>query len=106
MKSLGIKIAIDDFGTGFSSLNLLSELPVDTLKIDRAFVRDIEGNKANQSIVRAVTDCANDLNVHVCLEGMEDRKMIDFTKRFDVYSYQGFYFSRPISLEAFTEKYL
>ena len=106
LKSLGIKIAIDDFGTGFSSLNLLSELPDDTLKIDRAFVRDIEGNKANQSIVRAVTDCANDLNVHVCLEGLEDRKMIDFTKRFDVYSYQGFYFSRPISLEAFTEKYL
>lgn len=106
LRSLGIKIAIDDFGTGFSSLNLLSELPVDTLKIDRAFIRDIEENKANQSIVRAITNCANDLSIHVCLEGLEDREMIDFAKQFDVYSYQGFYFSRPVSLEVFTEKYL
>ena len=105
LKSLGIKIAIDDFGTGFSSLNLLSELPVDTLKIDRGFVYDIQTNTANQAIVKAVTGCASDLNVNVCLEGLEDRQMIDFVKRYAVYSYQGYHFSKPITMEQFMEKY-
>lgn len=105
LKSLGIKIAIDDFGTGFSSLNLLSELPVDTLKIDRGFVCDIQTNVANQAIVKAVTGCASDLHVNVCLEGLEDRQMIDFVKRYAVYSYQGYHFSKPITMELFREKY-
>lgn len=105
LKENGIKIAIDDFGTGFSSLNLLSELPVDTLKIDRGFVWDIQTNTSNQAIVKAVTGCADDLNVHVCMEGLEDREMIDFVKRYDVYSYQGFHFSRPIIMDEFMEKY-
>ena len=105
LKSLGIRIAIDDFGTGFSSLNLLGELPIDVLKIDRGFVNDIETNQADQAIVKAVTGCADDLNVHVCLEGLEDRNMIDFVKRYSVYSYQGFYFSRPIRIKEFVEKY-
>ena len=105
LKDLGIKIAIDDFGTGFSSLNLLSELPVDTLKIDRGFVFDIQTNYANQAIVKAVTGCASDLDVHVCLEGLEDRQMIDFVKRYAVYSYQGYHFSKPITMKAFVEKY-
>lgn len=105
LKNLGIKIAIDDFGTGFSSLNLLSEIPVDTLKIDRGFVFDIQTNTANQAIVKAVTGCASDLNVNVCLEGLEDRQMIDFVKRYSVYSYQGYHFSKPITMEQFLEKY-
>lgn len=105
LRTLGVKIAIDDFGTGFSSLNLLSELPVDTLKIDRGFISDIQTNRANQKIVKAISSCAQDLGVHVCLEGLEDRNMIDFTKQFAVYSYQGFYFSRPITRESFIEKY-
>lgn len=105
LKSLGIRIAIDDFGTGFSSLNLLGELPIDVLKIDRGFVNDIETNQADQAIVKAVTGCADDLNVHVCLEGLEERSMIDFVKRYSVYSYQGFYFSKPIKIDEFIEKY-
>ena len=106
LKEYGIKIAIDDFGTGFSSLNLLSDLPVDTLKIDRGFVWDIQTNSSNQAIVKAVTGCAEDLNVHVCMEGLENREMIDFVKRYDIYSYQGFHFSRPIPMEQFIEKYV
>lgn len=105
LKNLGIRIAIDDFGTGFSSLSLLSELPVDTLKIDRGFVRDIQDNHANQAIVDAVTGCANKLSINVCLEGLEDRQMIDFVKQYSVYSYQGFYFSKPICMDDFKEKY-
>lgn len=102
---MGIKIAIDDFGTGFSSLNLLGEIPVDTLKINRGFVYDIQKNHTNQAIVKAVTGCASDLAVHVCLEGLEDRQMIDFVKRYDVYSYQGYYFSKPVTMERLKEKY-
>lgn len=106
IKDLGVKIAVDDFGTGFSSLNLLNEIPVDTLKIDRGFIWDIETNHANQAIVKAVTGCAEDLDVHVCLEGLENREMIDFVKQYAVYSYQGYYFSRPIPMKSFVEKYI
>ena len=105
LKSLGIKIAIDDFGTGFSSLNLLKDLDVDTLKIDRSFVSDIQGNVANQEIVRAISNCATNLNIHVCMEGLEDRDMIDYMSRFGPYSYQGYYYSRPIRMEDFKVKY-
>ncbi len=105
LKELGIRFAMDDFGTGFSSLDLLAAIPVDTLKIDRGFVRDIETNTANQHIVKAVTGCAQDMGVHVCLEGLEDRQMINFTKQYHVYSYQGYYFSKPIVMDEFMDKY-
>ncbi|MBR1752432.1 MAG: GGDEF and EAL domain-containing protein [Ruminococcus sp.] len=105
LTGLGIKIAIDDFGTGFSSLNLLSELPVETLKFDRGFTKDIITNKVNQTIIKAITECAKELHVHVCLEGMENREMIEFSKRFCVYSYQGYYYSRPIVIKQFDELY-
>ncbi len=106
LKSFGIKIAMDDFGTGFSSLNLLKDLPIDTLKIDRGFVCDIQGNVANQEIVRAITSCASNLHIHVCMEGVEDRNMVDYMNRFSPYSYQGYYYSRPIPMENFKKKYL
>lgn len=106
LKVLGISIAIDDFGTGFSSLNLLSEIPVDLLKIDRGFIFDIMTNKANQMIVKAVTTCADDLDIDVCVEGLEDQSMIDFMKAYHTHSYQGYFFSRPIPMENFTEKYM
>ncbi len=105
LKSLGIKLAIDDFGTGFSSLNLLKDLPVDTLKIDRGFVCDIQNNIANQEIVKAIAGCASSLNVHVCMEGLEDRDMIEYMKQYNPDSYQGFYYSRPIPMEEFKKKY-
>ncbi len=105
-KSIGIKIAIDDFGTGFSSLNLLSELPVDTLKIDRGFVLDIEDKPANQAIVEAVSLCARKLGVKVCIEGVETRKLIDFLEQYGAHSYQGYYYSKPIRKEEFIQKYV
>ena len=106
LKSLGIKIAMDDFGTGFSSLNLLKDLPIDTLKIDRSFVSDIKGNVANQEIVGAITSCASNLNIHVCMEGVEDRSMIEYMNQYSPYSYQGYYYSKPIRMGNFIEKYL
>lgn len=105
LREMGIRIAIDDFGTGFSSLELLGDLHVDTLKIDRGFIRDIQTNLTHQAIVRAVTECAQDLSVHVCMEGLEDREMIDFVKQYGVYSYQGYYFAKPMPMEQFIGKY-
>lgn len=106
LKSLDIKIALDDFGTGFSSLNLLSNLPIDTLKIDRGFIADIMNNYANQVIVESVSNCANKLNIGVCMEGIETREMIEFVKQYPIYSYQGYFFSKPIPRNDFMGKYL
>ena len=105
LKSLGISIAIDDFGTGFSSLNLLSDLSVETLKFDRGFTKDIMTNTANQAIIKAITGCAQELDVHVCLEGMETREMIEFARQYCIYSFQGYYYSRPIIISQFLKLY-
>lgn len=105
MKEMGIKVALDDFGTGFSSLNLLCTIPIDTLKIDRQFIMDIQEKPANQAVVQAVSECARSLDIKVCTEGVENREMIVFLKRYPVDSYQGFYYSRPIPMEDFLEKY-
>lgn len=105
LKSLGIKIAMDDFGTGFSSLNLLSELPVNTIKIDRSFIIDIQTNETNQAIVEAITNCAKKLDVHVCCEGLETKEMIDFIRQYPIYSIQGYYYSKPIKLDLFIDKF-
>ena len=105
LKSVGIKIAMDDFGTGFSSLNLLSELPVNTIKIDRGFIVDIQTNETNQAIVEAITNCARKLNVHVCCEGLETREMIEFVRQYPIYSIQGYYYSKPIQIEPFMARF-
>ncbi len=105
LKEMGIRISIDDFGTGYSSLSLLGDLSVDTLKIDGGFVRDIKVNYANQSIIKAITSCAQDMKVRVCVEGIEDRDTIDFIKQYPVHSFQGYYFSRPIPKKVFLQEY-
>ncbi|MGN0167824.1 MAG: EAL domain-containing protein [Acetatifactor sp.] len=105
MKAMGIRVALDDFGTGFSSLNLLCTIPIDTLKIDRQFIMDIQEKPTNQAVVQAVSECAKNLNIKVCTEGIENKEMIAFLKRYPVDSYQGFYYSRPIPMKDFLFKY-
>ena len=101
LKSHGIKIALDDFGTGFSSLNLLRELPVDCIKIDRGFVAEIQSNKTDQSIVKAVTQCAKELDIQVCVEGIETEQLVEYMNNYPSTSYQGYYYSRPVPKEEF-----
>lgn len=101
LKSQGIKIALDDFGTGFSSLTLLRELPVDCIKIDRGFVTEIEKNAIDQSIVKAVTNCARELSIRVCVEGIENEQMKEYMRKFPSSTYQGYYYSRPVRIEEF-----
>lgn len=103
LKSYRIRIALDDFGTGFSSLNLLRELPVDLIKIDRGFISDIETNRSGQAIVKSVLECAQLLEVPVCVEGIENERLESYMNHYPASSYQGYLYSRPIKIEQFTK---
>jgi EAL domain-containing protein (putative c-di-GMP-specific phosphodiesterase class I) len=99
--SYGIKVALDDFGTENSSLNLLRELPIQCLKIDRTFISNIQTNRNDEIIVEMVIDGANKLGVDVCLEGIENEELRDYVKKFNADSYQGYFYSRPVRIEDF-----
>lgn len=103
IKSLGVRIAIDDFGTGYSSLAQLGQLPVDTLKIDRSFIRELPYNQADQSIARAIIALGRNLHLTIIAEGVETNEQQAFLLSQDCDDMQGFYFSRPGDPEAFAE---
>lgn len=101
-KSNGMQTALDDFGTGYSALNLLINLPVDQIKIDKSFIDDIESDIPKQSLLRAITTCARELGKNICIEGIETRELMDFLRsHFPVTSFQGYYFSKPIPIDEF-----
>ena len=102
-RSYGIKVALDDFGTGHSSLELLCEFPLDCLKIDRGFVRDIEVNRAAHVVVDSIVQCANGLGMQVCVEGIENEELRDFIRQYSAYSHQGYLYSKPIRMEQFMQ---
>lgn len=96
IKKLGVSIALDDFGSGYSSLSYLTKFPIDTLKIDRAFVRDIENNKTNIKVLKNIFNLAKDLGMSVVVEGVETKEQLDIISQYDFKSIQGFYYSPPI----------
>lgn len=99
-KSKGIKIALDDLGTGYSALDLMVELPIDQIKIDRSLVLHIDEDTSRQSLLRAITACAKELNKGICVEGMETEELADFVRsNFFVTSMQGYYYSKPKKIE-------
>ncbi|MBQ9124992.1 MAG: EAL domain-containing protein [Acholeplasmatales bacterium] len=106
LRSMGIKIAIDDFGTGTATLNLLNDLSVDVIKIDRSFIIDILTSKKCQAIIQAITECARNLDVKVCCEGIEDKVVLDFISQYYINTYQGYYYSRPIPHSEFMDKFI
>ena len=87
--SKGIKIALDDFGTGNSSLSLALELPVDELKVDMSFIKDIEQKPQNQAMVQSIVDYANRTNTGTCIEGIENQEVSDYIHQFGATWYQG-----------------
>ncbi|MDQ0339923.1 EAL domain-containing protein (putative c-di-GMP-specific phosphodiesterase class I) [Caldalkalibacillus uzonensis] len=99
LRSLGIQIVIDDFGTCYSSLQYLKDFPVDMIKIDRSFIKDIQNRYKDQEIVRAVIELAHRLGVKVCAEGVEDEDQFNLLKNLGCDEAQGFLFSRPIPPE-------
>ncbi len=92
----GIKIAVDDFGTGFSSLGFLRSIPVDVVKIDREFIKDIEKNSADKNSVRFISELADAFSADVCAEGIENTEVRDCLKEYKIGSLQGYYYSRPV----------
>ena len=100
LRDLGITLSLDDFGTGYSSLSQLKRLPIDTLKIDRAFVQDVTENAENASIADAIISLARSLQLEVIAEGVETEAQFDFLKSNGCGLSQGYYFSRPVSPQA------
>jgi diguanylate cyclase (GGDEF)-like protein/PAS domain S-box-containing protein len=105
LKSKGISFAIDDFGTGYSSLSYLKRFPVDIIKIDRSFVRDIENDLNDRAIIRAISVMAHELGVKVLAEGVENEKQLEFVKSHQCDFVQGFYYDKPMSLSGLLKKY-
>jgi diguanylate cyclase (GGDEF)-like protein/PAS domain S-box-containing protein len=99
LKSLGLRLSIDDLGTGYSSLSYLKRFPIDALKIDRSFVRDITTDVDDATITRAVIGMAHNLELKVVAEGVENQAQIAFLSANDCDEIQGYYLSRPLTAE-------
>lgn len=106
IKALGARIALDDFGTGYSSLNHIREIPLDVIKVDQSFVRDLDVNQYSQSFIKMVAELAEAIEVKVCVEGIESKSQYDVLKGMKVRMIQGYYFDKPMPLADFEEKYI
>ena len=102
LKSLGVKLSLDDFGTGYSSLSYLRRFPIDTLKIDRSFVRDISTDPGDAVLVRAIIDLAHSLGMSTVAEGVETSDQLYFLRSHDCNFAQGYFIGKPLLAEAFT----
>jgi diguanylate cyclase (GGDEF)-like protein/PAS domain S-box-containing protein len=104
LKDLGVRIALDDFGTGYSSLSYMKRFPIDALKIDQSFVRDMTTDSDDASIVSAVIDMGKSLNMRVVAEGVQTRAQLDFLRERHCPEGQGFYFGPPVPAEYLTDR--
>ena len=101
LKEIGVQFSLDDFGTGYSSLQYLKLLPLNQLKIDQLFVRDIVTNSSDQTIVRTIIAMAHSLGLDVIAEGDETEDQKQFLLSSGCTSYQGYLFSKPVPIEQF-----
>ena len=101
LKKRGFTVSMDDFGSGYSSLNLLRVMPIDTLKIDKAFIDDIETSSRSLCIVEEIIKMANRINIKTICEGIENEAQRDILRHAGCDMAQGYYYSKPITEEAF-----
>ncbi len=103
LRELGVSLAIDDFGTGYSSLNYLKRFPINTLKIDRSFVKDMNSSQQNRNIVQLIIRIAHTLGLKIVAEGVETKDQAEMIKDFKAEDMQGYLYSRPVNAQEFEE---
>ena len=103
LKTLGIHFAIDDFGTGYSSLANLSQFPIDTLKVDRSFIRNLPGDAEDKALTGAIIAMGKSLNMTLVAKGVETQEQAEFLRTHACDQFQGYYFSRPVDKDKFGE---
>ena len=106
LRALGVRVAMDDFGTGYSTLGILKNVPADIVKIDRTFVRDVHASTFDATFIRFIVALCHDVNINVCLEGVETDEEYAAVSDMGIDSIQGFLFGRPQTAEDFERLYL
>ena len=104
LSALGIQLALDDFGTGYSSLKYLKELPIDAIKIDRSFVKDIGIDSNDETIIDAMLSMANSLGMYCIAEGVETEQQLAFFTKRQCYFIQGYLFGKPMPEQALLQQ--
>jgi diguanylate cyclase (GGDEF)-like protein len=106
LKDLGISFSIDDFGTGYSSLSYLRELPIDEVKIDKAFIAQLDESKKSENMISTIISIAKNFDLNIVAEGIETTEQLDFLLKHECDACQGFYFDEALPQENFEKKYL
>jgi EAL domain-containing protein (putative c-di-GMP-specific phosphodiesterase class I) len=103
LRARGFSLSIDDFGTGYSSFDYLRRFPVDRIKIDQTFVRDLGLTPGNEAIIRAVIGLAEQLGINVIAEGVESALQRDLLRRWNCRCMQGYFFAQPVEAAVITD---
>ena len=106
VKRLGFIVSMDDFGTGYSSFNILKDIEIDILKMDKTFFKDLEKNERARIIIETIVKMCKRLQIKTVAEGIETKGQMDFLKQVECDVVQGFYFSKPLTIQEFEEKFL
>ena len=106
LQGVGFRVEIDDFGSGYSSLNMLKDISADVLKIDMGFLRESENEVKGQDILESIITLASKIGMDVITEGVETKKQLDMLTMMGCHEFQGYYFSKPVPVSEFEEKYL
>jgi len=103
IKEMGVRLALDDFGTGYSSLSQIKHLPIDTLKVDRSFIRNLPHDSDDKAIIEAIIAMGKTLSLNIVAEGVETLEQDHFLREKICDELQGFYFSKPVAPDQFAD---